>query len=323
MSAPTTFTDVPAYLIDDRDLSSLHLYHLALQHARLFRDRHDEWLVGQEAADGDLTARNELILRNLRFAYSRAKRYRYAPVAIEDLIAAANVGLIKAAVRFNPDKNVRFISYAVHWIDQQLHSTISSQGFSVRLPQNQYQNIFQKSRKAISILAYGTTARPSTIHDWLNNFEDVTTETAVSVLRAVTPPLSIDTLPDLEQETKLESVRLRRGVAPELEQQCHLTLRDELLHALLESKLTERELDIIHRYYGFDQDDQTLEEIGRVHDVTRERIRQLRNRALDKLKSSAIIDAVKRDYWSVPTEDETNTDEGQRDDSSRKAGEGS
>lgn len=300
---------VPGNLIADEDLHSLHLYSLDITGVSLFRHRHAEWEAGQRAQKGDHQARNELVVKNLRFAATIARRYRHQPLPSEDLLAAANKGLIHAADRFDPNQNVKFISYAVYWIRQQINAALANQAFTVRLPLNVYQSVYRSHSHALTADAFATPSRPNVSNHGVDQIDNVSRSKAIDVLRAATPPIQLqhttpnnpaylennreDDNPDLETDPDHAYDQLRVETH---ETKCLTKISYSRLHALMSALLTDREHNILLLYYGFDGPTYTLEDIGDEFDVTRERIRQLRNRALTKIFDHPQGKAIGKDY---------------------------
>lgn len=280
--------DVPASLLEDEDLDSLNLYYLELSNAKLFRDKHQEWERGSDAATGDLTARNELITRNLKFAASIARRYSSRTHSVKDLHSKANIGLIIASKEFNPKKNVKFISYAVHWIKQQIYSELAYQELPVVLPLNVFNSVYNKRRERYLLLPSLPESLKSREAESLDEVEDVSPERARAVRRAGTPPRDIYGLSHQVDDPSL--------ISPSHGNTVLQAISDKHLDLLMRAVLTDRERTILRRYYGFGAPPLTLGEVGELFSLTRERIRQLRNRALKKLYETEQGKALGRDY---------------------------
>ena len=229
---------------------------------------------------GDEKARNELVEANLRFVVTVAKNYQHRGLTLMELISAGNVGLLEAAGRFDGAKGFKFISYAVWWIRQSILQTIAEQVRTVRLPVN---------RLALLKDVTETARRLSQAQDREPDIKavaaelDMSPKEVVEVLRDGRATRSLDEAIDEHDE------RTRLNLLPDEVQEPPdaAVLKGsviELLKAELES-LDERERKILRRYYGLDGGEpMTLEKIGGVMGLTRERIRQLRDRALAKLR---------------------------------------
>jgi RNA polymerase primary sigma factor len=245
--------------------------------------REEEVHLAQLIRQGDETALNRLVAANLRFVVTVAKRYRNHGVAFADLVNEGNLGLMRAARRFDETKGVRFISYAVWWIRQAMMQAIAEQSRIVRVPvgrMDESNKVVRTSRKLSQQL--GRRATP----------EEVGVEVGLSpeaVQRALgmqAGHISLDApVPDTEDTSMLELIPDREG-----EEADERTQR-EALRDVLEASLThlpEREARIITMYFGLDgEESHTLEQIGREFSVSRERIRQIKDRALVRLRLGA------------------------------------
>ena len=229
---------------------------------------------------GDEKARNELVEANLRFVVTVAKNYQHRGLTLMELISAGNVGLLEAAGRFDGAKGFKFISYAVWWIRQSILQTIAEQVRTVRLPVN---------RLALLKDVTETARRLSQAQDREPDIKavaaelDMSPKEVVEVLRDGRATRSLDEAIDEHDE------RTRLNLLPDEVQEPPdaAVLKGsviELLKAELES-LDERERKILRRYYGLDGGEpMTLEKIGAELGITRERVRQLKERALAKLR---------------------------------------
>jgi RNA polymerase primary sigma factor len=245
--------------------------------------REEEVRLAQAIRQGEEEALNHLVAANLRFVVTVAKRYRNHGVAFADLVNEGNLGLMRAARRFDETKGVRFISYAVWWIRQAMMQAIAEQSRIVRVPvgrMDEANKVVRASRKLSQQL--GRRATP----------EEVGVELGLSpegVQRALTMQagyISLDApVPDTEDTSMLELIPDREGEEPD--ERTHR----EALRNVLEASLThlpEREARVIKMYFGLDGEEaHTLEQIGRKFSVSRERIRQIKDRALVRLRLGA------------------------------------
>jgi RNA polymerase primary sigma factor len=267
---------------DGMGVGSLDLYLREIAgHPILTRD--EEVHLAQAIREGDEEALNHLVAANLRFVVTVAKRYRNHGVAFADLVNEGNLGLMRAARRFDEKKGVRFISYAVWWIRQAMMQAIAEQSRIVRVPvgrMDEANKVVRTSRKLSQELGRRATT------------EEVGLELGLSpeaIQRALTMQagyISLDApVPDTEDTSMLELIPDREGEEPDERTQ------REALRAVLEASLNhlpEREARVIKMYFGLDgEESHTLEQIGREFAVSRERIRQIKDRALVRLRLGA------------------------------------
>ncbi len=227
---------------------------------------------------GDMAARDELVQANLRFVIDVAKNYQNWGLSMLDLVSAGNVGLMTASVRFDGTMGFKFISYAVWWIRQSIRQTIAEQARTVRLPVNKL-NLIKDISKVSRRLGQGREVEP--------DVEEIAQElelTAQEVLDTVLCARSVRSLDESFEEdgSLMNSLSDERQGPPDAE------VMEESARAHVESilqNLEEREFRIIRLYYGLDgAEAMTLEQIGGLMNLTRERIRQLKERALGKLR---------------------------------------
>jgi RNA polymerase primary sigma factor len=246
-------------------------------------EREEEVLLAQAIREGDEEAVNRLVASNLRFVVTVAKRYRNHGVPFADLVNEGNLGLIRAARRFDETKGVRFISYAVWWIRQAMMQAIAEQSRIVRVPvgrMDEANKVVRESRRLSQQLGRRATS------------EEVGTELGLSpeaVQRALGMQggyISLDApVPDTEDTSMLELIPDREGEEPD-ERTQRQALRDVLEASM--KHLPDREARILELYFGLDgQEAHTLEQIGRKFSVSRERIRQIKDRALVRLRLGA------------------------------------
>jgi len=229
---------------------------------------------------GDQAAREELVQANLRFVVDVARRYRERGLSMSELVSAGNLGLMKAADRFDGTRGFKFISYAVWWIRQSIHQALAEQARTVRLPVSQLSLLKQISRATRGIgQATGDTAQIADIAAELGLPQDEV-EAAASMAQT---PLSLDQAAAEDGEARpLDALIDTASPAPD-EVVSAGEMRDRL--AGLVDRLEGRESLIVRRYYGLDgEQPQTLDQIGRTLGVTRERVRQLKERALAELR---------------------------------------
>jgi RNA polymerase primary sigma factor len=255
--------------------------------------KEQEFELARRIRTGDDRALEKLVYSNLRFVVSVAKRYVGHGLSFLDLIAEGNVGLITAAHRFDERRNFRFISYAVWWIRQAIQKALAEQTHTVRLPINRAQQA-QKLRKINNRLEQ---ERGGSVHEEeLAKELDITVNKLNEINAVLRPLLSLDeSVHDDDSQPLQEILADPEDTTPEdnfVQEELHA----QLLHAM--EKLTDRERDIVTRYYGLgDEESTSLEAIGEDINLSRERVRQIRNDALRKMKQ-AVSGAGLADYLS-------------------------
>lgn len=244
--------------------------------------KEEEILLLKQVKEGNERAKKRLIVANLRFVVAVAKRYRHInEVPFEDLIAVGNLGLMRAAQRFDVDKNVRFISYAVWWIRQAMIQVVSSHGNPIRLPLNRIhtglrirkveETLIKKlnRRPTLEELAEGVMMKPQDLSKFLREIPNVISMDSTAV--------------DADEDLFLRDVITDNESDPLAE--AEKKALDVELEKLLDS-LNERErIVVMHRFGLGDLKPYTLEEIGKLLGVTRERVRQIEVQALEKLRN--------------------------------------
>lgn len=244
--------------------------------------KEDETHLLKQVKAGNPRARARLIVANLRFVVAVAKRYKHInDVPFEDLIAVGNLGLMRAAQRFDCDKNVRFISYAVWWIRQAMIQMVSSHGNPIRLPLNRVHTGL-KLRKLEETLVKKLNRKPTL--EELAEAAFMKPKDLQKFLRDIPSVVSMDTTPvDPEEDLYLRDVITDYEADPLAEAE-KKSLENELEMVL--SCLNERErIVLMHRFGLHDKKSRTLEEIGKLLGVTRERVRQIESQALSKLRN--------------------------------------
>ena len=228
---------------------------------------------------GDQKARATLIEANLRFVITVAYEYQNQGVPLVDLISAGNVGLITAAERFDETRGFKFISYAVWWIRQSILQTLAEHARVVRLPLNRVELLRRISRYKSS-RQHETLTR--TAEEEIAAELDISVEQVTDILTSGQRTLSLDTSLGDGENSLLEMMPDNSQESPDA-MALRNTLRDEISSAL--STLDEREQKVIRLYFGLGGGaEMTLEEIGKQFRLTRERIRQIKEKALRKLR---------------------------------------
>jgi RNA polymerase primary sigma factor len=244
----------------------------------------EEKELARRIRKGDQDAMHELVKRNLRFVVSVAKKYQNRGLPLIDLIGEGNVGLLTAARKFDPDQGVKFISYAVWWIRQAILSSLARQGRTVRVPLNRTADL-SRIIKASEILRQRLRREPSP--EELSHVTGLSVEVVQSLAALNTGDVRLDAPMDPEGDRSL----IERFVADEMpdteEEAMNRFLSDEIEQAL--GTLPPRDAKVLRLYFGLDGGrEHTLEEIGSMLGVTRERVRQLRDRALKRLREGDV-----------------------------------
>jgi RNA polymerase primary sigma factor len=247
-----------------------------------------EKILGARAQAGDEDAVQELARANLRFVISVAKKYQNRGVSLTDLIQEGNVGLVTAARKFDPDQGVKFISYAVWWIRQAILAALANHGRSVRVPLNRASDLARIFREK-ERLKQELGREPSS--EELAKATDLTPELVESLQTLNAAEIRLDApIGDSEDSQLVERFITEEAAEPEIEVESRL-LTEAVTEAL--STLEARDARVLRLYFGLEGErEHTLEEIGNMLGVTRERIRQLRDRALRRLREGAKGDAL-------------------------------
>jgi RNA polymerase primary sigma factor len=242
----------------------------------------EEKVLGDRIQRGDKAALRKLVEANLRFVVSFAKRYRNCGLSFLDLINEGNIGLIEAAKRFNPKKNVKFITYAVWWVRQAIIHALSDQSGAFRLPQKQA-NLLYRIGKTISQLTLDLERSPTP--EEIARKLEIPTDEVISLLQVADENVSLSTVIDEEHEFHLEA-KLEQDLIPSADAVLmRSSLKDHLSACL--GELDPKEQRVLRLRFGLDEaDPKTLKEIGEMMGLSRERIRQIEAQALEKLHRS-------------------------------------
>jgi RNA polymerase primary sigma factor len=240
----------------------------------------EEVELAQRIKAGDQIALEKLTKANLRFVVSVAKQYQNQGLTLPDLINEGNLGLIKAAQRFDETRGFKFISYAVWWIRQSILQALAEQSRIVRLPLNKIGSI-NKINKMFAYLEQAHERPPSA--EEIAKELDMTINDVKESMKNSGRHVSMDAPLVEGEDSNLYDV-LRSGESPNPDRLLlHESLRTEIERAL--ETLTPREADVVRLYFGLgDQHPMTLEEIGETFDLTRERVRQIKEKAIRRLK---------------------------------------
>ena len=242
----------------------------------------EEVELAQRIRKGDQRALEKLTRANLRFVVSVAKQYQNQGLSLPDLINEGNLGLIKAAEKFDETRGFKFISYAVWWIRQSILQALAEQSRIVRLPLNQVGSL-NKINKAFSRFEQEHERRPSP--EELAETLDLPAEKVADTLRVSGRHISVDA-PFVEGEDNSLLDVLVNDDSPVADKTLiNKSLSTEVERAL--ATLTERERDIIRLFFGINCQEMTLEEIGEKFGLTRERVRQIKEKAIRRLRHSS------------------------------------
>jgi RNA polymerase primary sigma factor len=244
--------------------------------------------LGRRIRGGDAEALERLVCSNLRFVVSIAKRYQFHGVPLADLIDEGNLGLMRAASRYDETKGAKFISYAVWWVRQAIVQAIADHGNAVRVPLNRAGTIYRIGRHANALRQdLGREPRADELAEDLEMSEEEMSLTIPVSRRA----LSLDApRGDGSEMTLLDYLPDDTAAATD-DDATNGSLADSVIAAL--SALPPREAKVLQMYFGFDRGDPvTLERIGETLGVTRERVRQIKDRALWRIRNSSDAPAL-------------------------------
>jgi RNA polymerase primary sigma factor len=243
----------------------------------------EERELAERIQQGDAEALRKLVEANLRFVVAYAKRFRHARVSLLDLINEGNIGLIQAAKKFDPKKNVKFITYAVWWIRQAILHALSEHGVSFRLPQKQANMLYrlERSRQALG----RELERPPTEEELAEEM-DLPVEEVRTLLATNQTLLSLNEPVGEEEEAEFGDL-LEQYVVPDADEEVLRRSFEETLREALE-ELSDKERQVLTLRFGLEDDEpKTLREIGAIMGLSRERVRQIENQALAKLRRSS------------------------------------
>lgn len=264
--------------ITNRESAALDKYLQEIGHEDLISIE-EEIELAQRIKKGDRKALEKLTKANLRFVVSVAKQYQNQGLSLPDLINEGNLGLIKAAEKFDETRGFKFISYAVWWIRQSILQAIAEQSRIVRLPLNQVGSV-NKINRILNKFEQEHERRPNV--DEIADQIDLPEDKIVEAMKVNGKHISVDA-PIMEgADSSLLDV-LPNTESPMADNELVMeSLREEVASAL--NVLNERERNIIECFYGINQREMTLEEIGDKFGLTRERVRQIKEKALRRLR---------------------------------------
>ena len=252
--------------------------------------REEEVALARRMQEGDEEAERELVRHNLKYVVSVANRYKGSGLPLLDLINEGNIGLMQAAKRFDPDRGVKFITYAVWWIRQAIMHAMAEQSGTVRLPLKQAGILYKISEKQ-NELQKQLAREPSA--EEMAEALGLSPEELESLLRVYRTHLSLDApISDFEETSHMDLLEAKD--IPSVEEQILQSALASEINTMLE-ELPPREQKILRMRFGFEGKPQTLEEIGRELNLSRERIRQIEKKAKGRLRARSKSKAV-RDY---------------------------
>jgi len=267
--------------ITNRESASLDKYLQEIGREDLISNDVEEELAKKIRA-GDREALNRLVNANLRFVVSVAKQYQNQGLSLADLINEGNLGLIKAAEKFDETRGFRFISYAVWWIRQSILQALAEQSRIIRLPLNQ-NSLLNKINKAVAKFEIENERKPT--FEELAKDVGLTEEKLTETLKTQGKHLSVDAPFSNGEDGSfldiLENYDVPRTDSSLIKESLVIEIQRSL------STLTEREKDIINLFFGLEGNEMTLEEIGDRLGLTRERVRQIKEKALRRLRHSS------------------------------------
>lgn len=275
--------------VTNRDSLSVDKYLYEISKVELI-NADEEVELAKKIKSGDRKALDKLVKSNLRFVVSVAKQYQNQGLSLPDLINEGNVGLIKAAQRFDETRGFKFISYAVWWIRQAILQSLAEQARIVRLPLNKIGSL-NKITKVFSRLEQEFEREPS-VYEIANELE-ISPSEVKQALSSIGRHISMDApLKDGEENSLYDVIRSSETIKPDSLLLIE-SLQQEISSAL--SSLTYREGDIIKYYYGLGGNaPHTLEEIGEKFGLTRERVRQIKEKAIKRLRHSSKNKSLKQ-----------------------------
>jgi RNA polymerase primary sigma factor len=249
--------------------------------------RKEEEALSKQIQEGDVQALHELVRRNLKYVVTVANKYRGCGLSLQDLIEEGNIGLIQAAKRFDGERHIKFITYAVWWIRQAIMHSLAEQAGTVKLPIKQAGKLYKIERKYKS-LTQELEREPTTseVAEGLGySVEDIE-----NILRAYRTHLSLDT--PLRDDDVTQYLDL-------LENPDYIPYDDQIMKESLHQKvddmlkhLSKREEQILRMRFGFNGETKTLEDIGKEIGLSRERVRQIEKRAKARLKVRSASEAL-------------------------------
>lgn len=275
-SADNDVTETVSPLSDD----SVKMYLREIGRVPLLTAK-EEIELARRIKEDDITAKRKLVRHNLRLVVSIAKKYINRGLPFLDLIQEGNLGLIRAAEKFDPERGYKFSTYATWWVRQGITRSLSDKSRTIRVPVHMVETI-NKFKKIARKLGQELNRRPT--EDELAEVMEVSSAKIKEIVAAMRTPVSLESPINNEDDGKLEDFIAdpNQAIKPELAATENL-LADDILRVL--DTLTQKEKAVIQLRFGIDNgQERTLEEVGRMLRITRERVRQLEFRALKKLR---------------------------------------
>ena len=262
--------------------SSLKLYLREMGQIEML-SREEEQVLVEKMMKGDMEARNHLVEANLRLVVSMANHYNGLGLTFQDLIQEGNIGLMKATENYDPSKGYRFSTYAVCWIKQAMTRAIANQGRAIRLPAHVTENLY-KLKKVMRELTVALSAEPSVAQ--IAKAMKLPEDQVKTLMEHMDDVSSLDVTVGEDEDTTVGAlIEDTTFQSPSAQIEASDTLNT--VNAVLDT-LSEREADILRYRFGMKGDrPHTLEEIGQIYGLTRERVRQLEDKAMRKLRHPA------------------------------------
>ena len=246
----------------------------------------EEVALAQQAKTGDTIAFQKLVTHNLRFVVAMAKKFQGQGVPFEDLINEGNLGLIRAVNTFDETRGFKFISYAVWWITQRMRTAIQKTGRVVRLPSHITESMGKLYRKSLE-LEQEFEREPTT--EEMAEISDTTIKWIEDLVKSYSGSVSLED--SSAEDRPLIEYLISNDPRPEM-QLMQESLKNEIKNLI--KKLKDREAHVLTEYYGLGEDDpKTLEQIGEQLDLSGERVRQIKERALQRLRKSTTSQLLK------------------------------
>ena len=269
--------------ITNRDTASLDRFLADIGKEQMI-SADEEVELARRIKQGDQEALERLTKANLRFVVSVAKQYQNQGISLPDLINEGNIGLIKAAKRFDETRGFKFISYAVWWIRQAICQAIADQSRIVRLPLNQVGTI-NKIKKEIAHLEQELQRAPTM--EEISEAMDLPIDKVNEILRSNNHPQSMDSPVSPDDDTKFSDTFIYNVEKDTDDKLINESLNSEI-DGILKKALNEKEIEIVKLFFGIGvSHEYTLDEIGDAVGLSRERVRQIKERAIKRLKQES------------------------------------
>ena len=267
--------------LTNREHASLDKYFCEISKVEMI-SAEEEADLAQRIHHGDMNARNRLINANLRFVVSVSKQFQNKGLSLPDLINEGNMGLIKAAERFDETRGFKFISYAVWWIRQSIMQALAEQTRIVRLPLNRFSHV-KKTKKAITILEQKYEREPTILE--ITQALELAQDDVIQAMKNSWHYVSFDAPVKQDEEGNMYDALYDEDATSPDKELISESLSKEIDSVL--NTLSGRESNIIRLYFGLNgKHAYTLDEIGEKYNLTRERVRQIKERAIRSLKPS-------------------------------------